>query len=451
LQALGSSAAFLGNRPHALVFTDPNRAGRSPNASLKTAAVQRGKLLAGALRLKTGPRITISNGSLRGMDSGVAQILQQQSVEAHNLKSALRAGNLSSTSQIGPMHTEDATDPAAGGSTPGGDPSGGSQPPGGGSPTGSSAQIAGTPPRQIGNGSGQGSFLQRAAKASPPISMCRFTSAPVIENVSGRLHNIVFTPDPGSGQYPTNQYTIKGCNFGAVQGQVHVFGAFINNPTPVNLGIDSWSDGLILVTFNPAFQNEYDLKNITLVVVRKDGLSIQLPGIAFYATRVSRPLARVPRSLIKLPTTYLEIDKFVSPVTNSNLQADGLSPVSLSASAVFYVFDPIWSSNVGDGYPQTRLSFADAIDFSKLRAGFSLDPDLQTLVAGGLGSFVGDGSCKYYDTDVSASMQGSSLTVGVAPAECDNSGKFIYAYYGLELSVTGPKGNQLDPWLSGLQ
>jgi hypothetical protein len=39
----------------------------------------------------------------------------------------------------------------------------------------------------------------------------------------------------------------------------------------------------------------------------------------------------------------------------------------------------------------------------------------------------------------------------VQPAECDNSGKFIYAYYGLQLSVTGPKGDLLDPWPGNLQ
>ncbi len=431
------------------------------------ASLQRGKSLAKSLQLKNGPKIDISNAPLRAMDSGIAQVLQQESAETHNLKLALRSGNFSSGGQTGLAHLEDATDPAADGSTPGdptgGSPGGGSTPPGGkskgGFQPGANPVIAGTPSTNVGNGVGQNSLVQRAAKANQPISACRFTADPVIENVSGRLHNIVFTPDPGSGQYPNNQYVIRGCNYGDIQGQVKVFGAFINNPSPVNLGIDSWTDSLILVTFNPAFQNEYDLKSITLTVVRKDGHSTQLPGISFYASRVSRPLARVPHSIVKLPTDYFQIKDLVSPVTTSSLQSAGLSPIPQPASAVFYLYDPIWSSNVGDGYPQNRLSFSDSIDITKLRSGFVLDPGIQSFVAGGPTNFLGSGSsvgvdggsCKYADTELSAATQGNSLLIGVQPAECDNSGKFIYALYGLEVSVTGPKGNLLDPWPSGLQ
>jgi hypothetical protein len=74
-------------------------------------------------------------------------------------------------------------------------------------------------------------------------------------------------------------------------------------------------------------------------------------------------------------------------------------------------------------------------------------PDLNSKSAIG----VDGGSCKYFDVEVSATLQGSKLSVGVEPAECDNSGKFIYAYYGLALSVIGPKGGLLDPWPDGLQ
>jgi hypothetical protein len=300
--------------------------------------------------------------------------------------------------------------------------------------------------------------MERAKYAHQGISMCLFTTDPVVESVSGRLHDIVLTPDPGNGQYPNNQFTIRGCNFGAVQGQVHVYGPFINNSTPVQLGIDSWNDNQILVTFNPKFQNEYDLnKNLTLAVVRTDGHNTQLPGISFYATRESRPLTRIPQSLVKLPNTYLQIDDYVSPVTSASLHDLGLNQPAQPASAVFWVYTPIWTSNAGDGYPPNRMSFSDSVDFSQLRAGFAIDPNIQTFVGKyapdlGLSIIVGDGgSCKYFDVQVSANMQGSKLGVGVQPAECDNSGKFIYAYYGVEVSVIGPKGDLLDPWPNGLQ
>lgn len=298
--------------------------------------------------------------------------------------------------------------------------------------------------------------------APAPISACRFNSTtPVVETVSGRSpKNVYFTPDPGSDtSSPSNQYTIRGCNFGAAQGQgeVHLVGAFQNNQTPVKLGIDSWSDNLIVVSFNPTFQNEYDLDNITLVVTNANGLSLQLAGNHFVARRGSRPLTRIPNSLVKLPTTYLATDKFVSPATPQNLQLAKMPATSLSASILFYVSTALWTSNAGDGYPQERFSFTDTIDFSKLHSGFAVDPNIQTFVpssatlSSGNGVFVDSGgTCKFYDTVVTATMQGSTMLLGVQPEECDDSGKFIFAYYGLSISVTGPVGEKLDPWQNGL-
>ena len=444
----GASTVELNPQPFPPGTRTLQGAGSGPSSLLgpsnRTAASdQHGKTLQSKLTLKLGPKVRVSDVARRGIDVATIQALQQQSLYTHNVK-------------VGPTHTLSGTDPATGGSVPGGDPAGGSQP--GGSSSGTPLQTAGTPSLQATTGSSQNSLKQRMTMAPQPISMCRFTTNPVIETVAGKQHSIVMTPDPGTGKYPANQYAIVGCNFGTVPGDVHIFGAFLNNPSPVKLGIDSWSDSAILVTFNPVFQNEYDTGNISLVVVRKDGKSVQIPGISFVATRVSRSLARIPHSIVKLPKDYLQQNVYVSPVTYANLQSAHLSPTTQTASAVFYIYDPIWSSNVGDGYPQERLSFSDSIDFGKLRSGFVLDDDIQTLIVSGPASFldsmsigVGGGSCKFYDAALSPTMQSSNLLLGVKPAECDNSGKFIYAYYGLALSVTGPKGDKLDPWPDGLQ
>jgi hypothetical protein len=424
------------------------------------SSIQRGKTLASHIQLVPGPAIRISNAARRALDPSITNTIQSESVETHNAKLVLAKGlSRSSNTQIGPMHTLDGTVPGSGGSgdgsTPGGNPTGGqtgSTGGSGGSSTGSGLQVAGNAPTQIGSGSSN-SFLKQIEKAPQPISMCRFTTDPVIQTIGGKAHAIVLTPDPGSGQYPNNQYAIGGCNFGTTQGDVHIYGPFINNASPVKLGIDSWTDGSILVTFSPTFQNEYDLKNITLAVVRSDGKSVQIPGISFVATRVSRALASIPQSVVKLPTDYLEISKFVTPLTKTSLMQAGLNAVPQTGTIAFYLFDPIWSSNVGDGYPQNRLFFSDSIDLSKMRTGFTLDDNIQTLVLGypSVDSGINSGSCKYFDTNVSASMQGSNLLVGVQPAECDEYGKFIFAYYGLVISVTGPKGDKLNPWQDGLQ
>ena len=440
-----------------------------PESEQTHATRQRGAALASRARLVLGPKITISGAGGRSVDPLIAENIQSESLETHNARTTFaKSTQLAATpnSQVGPSHTLDSTDPASGGagdpsgSQPGGDPTGtqpGSVPQGTGSSGGTPLQTAGTPSTQADSG-GSHLTLQQMERAPQPISMCRFTLDPVIQTIGGKQHNIVLTPDPGTGQYPNNQYAIGGCNFGTTQGDVHIFGQFIHNPSPVKLGIDSWTDGAILVTFNPNFQNEYDLKNITLVVVRSDGKSVQIPGISFVAARASRPLASIPRSIVKLPASYFDRNVFVSPLTAANLKAAGLTPESQTGTAAFFLYDAIWTSNAGDGYPPSRLSYSDQIDFSKLRAGFSLDDTAQTLVlaapslSSGNGVTVDSGgTCKYYDTVASASMQGSTLAVGVQPAECDDSGKFIYAYYGLLLSVTGPKGDKLNPWPDGLQ
>ena len=86
------------------------------------------------------------------------------------------------------------------------------------------------------------------------------------------------------------------------------------------------------------------------------------------------------------------------------------------------------------------ISWGEFIDVSKMRPGFVLDTDVQTLILGN--PSLGWGSCKFFDVPIGASMQGNKLGIGVQPEECDKDGKFIYAYYGLNLSVTGPKGPQ---------
>jgi hypothetical protein len=468
----GSSAnsVQLNPQPYPPKGTGTRATSASPLMSVADqtpATLKRATAFASHARLALGAKIKISGAGGQGLDPATTETIQSESLETHNAKTAVTRGAQvvrTSSPQIGSSHTLDSTDPASGGSgsdpaggQPGGDPTGGqpgSVPPAGGTPV----QPAGTPPTQVGGSGTSHLTMQQMVRAPQPISMCRFTTDPVIETVGGKAHGIILTPDPGSGNYPTNQYAIVGCNFGQTQGDVHIFGQFINNSSPVKLGIDSWSDSAILVTFNPSFQNEYDLKNITLVVARKDGKSVQLPGISFVATRASHSLASIPRSLVKLPTDYFDKNVFVSPLKPANLQLAGLAPVSQKGTSAFYLYDSIWTSNVGDGYPPNRLFFSDQIDFSKLRPGFTLDDNAQTLVLGtqslssGNGITVDSGgNCKYYDTVVNASMQGSTLAVGVQPAECDDSGKFIYAYYGLILSVTGPKGDKLNPWPDGLQ
>jgi hypothetical protein len=438
----GGAKPTTGTVPGHSPAGQPAAAGTAPGRA--PGRTQAAMPVAAKIKITAGPRIKIAGLAPSTLTSSTAQILHEQATQAR----LERGVGSPAGRKIMASGTPAGGDPA-GGSTPGRNPTGGAtpsgNPPGGG--TGPAPTTAGPT-----------SLSQKLVHAPQTMSQCKFSSNPVIETVSGKNRGIIFTPEIGTGPNPTNQYTIKGCNFGQGQGQgqVHLFGPFINHSSPVRLGIDSWSDNLIVVTFDPTFQDEYDLKNITLVVVASNGQNVQLPGQSFVAARGSRPLTRVPQSLVTLPTTSLQQDTFVSPVTPATLSAAKLGPFPQAVTLAFYQGAPLWDSpNTSDGYPQSRISWSEFVDMSKLRPGFVLDSDIQTYTtfAGDLSSHdigVGGGSCKYYDTPLSAAMQNNKLAIGVQPAECDNYGKYIVAYYGLALSVIGPKGSKLNPWLDNL-
>lgn len=450
------AAEKAGGNPPASGGATPNAAGTvpgNPPAGKPTAvgtvpgrapiAKQRVMPSPDKMKIAAGPRIRIAGLVASTLTPSISQTLQQQAAQARSERAAGPSG---------------ARTIMAAGAPSGGNPAGGSTP--GGNPTGGRTQ-GGNPPTGRGTGTapgtaGQTSLSQKMLHAPQAMSQCKFSSNPTIETVSGKSRGIVFTPDIGTGQNPNNQYTIRGCNFGQAQGQVHLFGPFVNHSSPVRLGIDTWSDNLIVVTFDPTFQDEYDLNNITLVVVASNGQNVQLPGLSFVAARASRPLARVPQGLVTMPKTTLDRDNFVSPVTPATLRAANLSPFPQAVTVAFFQYGQLWDSpNTSDKYPQNRVSWSELIDISKLRPGFALDTDIQTytVFSGDLSSHdlgVGGGSCKYYDTPLSAAVQNNKLNIGVQPAECDNYGKYIIAYYGLALSVIGPKGSKLNPWPDNL-
>ena len=377
------------------------------------------RLQSGKLEMVAGSpqKITSSNTPQPALDPAISEALQEQSTQTHLEKTQA------------PAKIEVAPPTVRGGSQPLSFPS----------------EMVPT--------SKYGRLSQSSLMPCPP----RMTTT-VIRSVSGKSKGVVFTPDPGTGQYPNNQYTIHGCNFGDSQGQgeVHIFGPFINHNGPIKLSVDSWSDRLIVVTLDPTFENEYDLSNITLVVVASNGQNVQFPGNSFVARRISRPLKLIPKSAITLQKNLVFDDAAVSPVTSSQLQIAGLSlaPGYLNTQstdpwAVYLCqIDSIWHD-----YPSSRINWQNTFDFSKLRPGFVLDDSFRTVIIGhGSGSNTfGDETCKYSDTVVTGQLQGSALQVSVAPQECDWNGKYAYGIFALKLSVTGPKGAQLNPWPDNIQ
>jgi hypothetical protein len=384
-------------------------------------------------------RIKLAGAPAASLDPAIAKTLEEQSARAREERPGALSGAGAQAAISGSRSNSHSLLPA-GGSIPGG-----------------SLQ-----PRAAAGGSRP---MTKMARASQPISACRFSSEPTIESISGKSRAVIFTPDPGPGPNPRNQYTIKGCNFGAAQGQgeVHLVGGFVNHSGPVRLAIDNWSDDLIVANLDPRFVDEYDLDNITLVVVAANGHSAQLPGNSFVATRASRPLRLIPRGVAVKYDIHAGSESgfsasknyFISPVSVSN---PGTKSIVWSLNTAQQEH---WTAVLEHDLPITDYSAGhDAwhvdIDFNRLRRGFALDGDMQTVMVGypdldtSSGIFLSSGSCNSEQLTVGGALQGKVLHLDVQPMECDANGKFAWAHYALILSVTGPKGEKLNPWIDGL-
>jgi len=277
------------------------------------------------------------------------------------------------------------------------------------------------------------------------------TSAPSIYTVSGKKSGAVFTPEVGSGPNPTNVYTIRGCHFGAVQGQgyVQIFGNFLHHAGPVRMPVESWSDQMIVAVFDPNFQDEYDTANITLTVAAANGQTAQLAGNSFYAARASRPLTFIPKSAFGALSAY----PFVAGVKNISAPTAGNLAIANVPWAAADAASEHWTAymqhEVGlDDYPADQLSWSEAVDFKGLRPGFALDPSYQVETV--FSQYYSYDDCKYFSQGVNAQLEGTTLQLVENPSECDDFGKYAIAAYGLILTVTGPKGADLSPWPDGM-
>ncbi|HWG36565.1 MAG TPA: hypothetical protein VN690_02505 [Terriglobales bacterium] len=302
-------------------------------------------------------------------------------------------------------------------------------------------------------GSSSSGASKLAAKSSGMTTVpCMLaTSAPSIYMVSGKKTGIVFTPNVGSGPNPTNVYTIRGCHFGAVQGQGHVqiVGNFLHHAGPVRMPVDSWSDQMIVAVFDPSFQDEYDTANITLAVTAANGQTAQLAGNSFYAARASRPLTYIPKSAFGKVGAYPFVPQtlIVSAASKGNLTMATrgvMAPDAASEQWTAYVEHEVGLND----YPNDPLQWSEAVEFKGLRAGFVLDPSYQVALDGFQIFDMND--CKFNPQPATAQLENTTLQLTEHPAVCDSFGKYAFAGYGLILTVTGPKGADLSPWPDGM-
>ena len=234
---------------------------------------------------------------------------------------------------------------------------------------------------------------------------------------------VVFTTDP---QY--NLYTIKGCHFGAQQGQLFLIGYF--KTTRVFLNVAYWSDGQIFAAMDANLTGEPDETNkVKLFLVRPDGQQLEIDGASFYAVRQSVTIATIPQSWATLGT--------VKDVSGTTLLPQ------------YQTGTPDTSSVTVRRYSGDRFSGGqDYFDFSRLNPQFSLD-NMQLVYLSGPDtcantSYMGDNTI-YIDGYPSAQWDGNGIRVNLGGITCHNSdtGDRAISLYTLQVQATGPRG--VDP------
>ncbi|MGH9392545.1 MAG: hypothetical protein ACRD1E_00100, partial [Terriglobales bacterium] len=409
---------------------------------------------AGPVKVTLGPKLVLEGASQ--MPSATEQTLAEQAAQARLDKGAAvrapQAGPLLGGGSGGGMLA--GTSPS---STPPDPASGGGNPPAGMVPSrGSAMQMRPAQPvispRAAAKPSKPLPGAVRSASAFTKPCMLA-TTGPTIASVSGKKAGVVFTPEVGQGPDPTNQYSIRGCNFGAKRGYVQIFGGFRNHGRPVPLVVDIWSDQLIVATFDPTFQDEYDTSGITLTVGVANGQTAELAGNTFYAARASRPLKLIPAKAETAPNPrplYVKA-QFLSPANSANFNASADHDISVLLPEAI---SQGWAAMVDHeadfpgSFPPSASTqhWTQRIDFRSLRPGFQLDPTVQIAAL----AFWPD-NCNVPQATVAGRVQGSVLVLSESPALCQLGGNLAYAAYGLILSVTGPKGADLSPWPDGVR
>ena len=278
-----------------------------------------------------------------------------------------------------------------------------------------------------------------AMAPAPLANVCPPGPGPGVFNINGKLHGVIFTPDPNG-----NEYTIVGCRFGNSKGDLHLEGGFRAGTIP--LLIESWTDTLIKARMNPALSGEPDQSNVSLVIVPvgSPGLT-RLPGFSFYAMRETVTLRTMPQNGVVLAS--------ITASDGKPVQASYSSPFSSTVNG-----QPTGSFTAGvyRGYYARFSPGMDYWDLSGLAPGFV---PLQFQI--GYWTFDGclvgvlpaeetiynDGRWNaYWDP-----QNGNRIVVNFAELHCHRSQSLMQleddysdSEYGLVIAVVGPRG--VDPW-----
>ena len=280
------------------------------------------------------------------------------------------------------------------------------------------ANLAGN---QIQNMAGPSSHISaRSVRSAPPppadnakVPMtdwqrCEYANgAPVILSVNGQKSGAVFTPIKG-----LNLFTLKGCNFGDLQGSMHLYGGF--NQGQLGFQIEFWNDSSIIAMMQPV-SKELDQDKTQLVLVLGNGHQYQFSGYKFYAARETKLLTAVPK--------------------NQGQLAQGLK---LSETPFIYTPNGNYSLGVLRRSHGNPGGGTDSFGVDGLLAGYvPVKVDL----------LVGPGNTPNNGWSTSFSSQGVEVKFVFVHDPDNLETDFFVSSYALDIWVSGPQGFD-SPWQS---
>lgn len=251
------------------VFLSSGKPGNAPGAAPPTAPAANSSGMPG--RLPSGRPalfVTARNSKLSktGIDLKIMSLLSQQNQVAVQERNAMLA-QPKTISGNKPMSSTGNTGPAA-------------------------TAMAPTRGGKAGDNTMQGAAAM-SAPVSDPFACAKAAPAPLLFSVNGQKSGVVFTTDPDN-----NVFTFKGCNFGDVQGSLHLFGGFTQGKVPFE--IQFWNDTSIVARVQPDLKKELDHDSVNLVVTLGSGHQHQFSGYKFYAARQAYTLASIPNPSSKI-------------------------------------------------------------------------------------------------------------------------------------------------------
>jgi hypothetical protein len=277
----------------------------------------------------------------------------------------------------------------------------------------------------------------RAPASSVLPEICPPGSVPQLRTVDGEKSGVIFTPEPSSremiAQGVSYIYTIEGCHFGTVQGQVGLVGPFTHGR--IDLVVDTWADGGIVVHVPSNLGGELDHDNVTLSLTIS-GMPLQAPGMKFYAAREeillnSMPLREASLGGAHLPPNfpYYQSPGFGTFDVQRNTDAKSFSPAS-----DLYSFEGLQRGFVPVAFqaePYAPLTI-DECNYMVNRSGMTI-------------SFDGAWNAQWDSNRLRVDWRVSHC---YAPQDSTHPAYNHWAaWYGAKMWVSGPRG--VNPWQPG--